>query len=386
MNSDLLSELSPEKFPYAWPIFAIVLGYLFCTLSIPSILYVSHDKNLVAEPEDRSSHKRATPTLGGVAIFLSLMLVMTFIGAFLETKIILLVMGAITILFFFGLKDDLASISPSTKMLGQLAAICLLVFLTDTRLLSFSGVFGIYELPYTVSTIFTIFIFLSVINAFNLIDGIDGLAGGVVLNGCLALGIFFFLEKQMSFAIIAAGLFGTIIGFLRFNFSERRKLFMGDTGSLVIGFLMAFLSISFINHHQSAEHVTYHNSAPILGLAVLFYPLADTTRIFFLRIFKYKRNPFIADRNHIHHHYTNLGYSHRRSSFYIVGINLLVIIIAYALRDLDINLQLIALLIYGSILYTITFIIRLLRERRQKRRYHKKLNTSVKRSTLTSNS
>lgn len=377
MNTDLLSDFSPEKFPFAWVIFAIILGYLFCTLSIPSILYVSHEKQLVAEPEDRSSHKKATPTLGGVAIFLSLILVMTFIGAFLNTKIILLVMGAITILFFFGLKDDLASISPLSKLWGQLAAVCLVVFLTDTRLLSFSGVFGIYEMPYMVSVIFTIFIFVSIINAFNLIDGIDGLAGGVVLNGCLALGLFFFMERQMSLAIIAAGLFGTIIAFLRFNFSVSRKLFMGDTGSLVIGFLMAFLSISFINYHQSLESVSYHNSAPILGIAVLFYPLADTTRIFFLRIFKYKKNPFIADRNHIHHHFTNLGYSHRRSSFFIVALNLLIIIIAYALRDLDINLQLFALLLYGSVLYTMTFIIRIIRERR----YKKLLKTRKK--TLT---
>jgi UDP-N-acetylmuramyl pentapeptide phosphotransferase/UDP-N-acetylglucosamine-1-phosphate transferase len=379
MLPHFFNELSPEKYPYAWPILAMVLGYLFCVLSIPSILYVSHDKQLMAEPEDRSSHRKATPTLGGVAIFLSLMLVMTFIGAFLDTKVILLVMGAITILFFFGLKDDLATISVSTKLLGEMAAICLLVFFTDTRILSLSGIFGIYELSYTVSIVLSIFVFLLVINAFNLIDGIDGLAGGVGLVGCAVMGVFFFLYNQTSLAIIAAGLLGTIVAFLRFNFSVSRKLFMGDTGSLVIGFLMAFLCISFVKYHQGSEVMSFYNSAPVFVFAVLFYPIADTTRIFFLRLFKYKRNPFTADRNHIHHHYTNLGYSHRRSSFYIVTINLFIIVFAYLLRDFNINIQLICLLLYGSLLYLLTFAIKEIRKLKDKKQ--NQLSNSVQNTT-----
>jgi len=364
---EFIEEITLNRYPFIWPVLATLLGYIFCVATIPSILYVSHDKQLMAEPEHRSSHRKATPTLGGVAIYLSLMLVMTFIGAFLDTKIILLVMGAVTILFFFGLKDDLANISVSTKVLGQLAAIGLLVFFADIRITSFSGIFGIYELAYLPSVLLTGFVFILLINAFNLIDGIDGLAGGVALSGSFVLGIFSYLENQLSLAIIAAALFGTIIAFLRFNFSVERKLFMGDTGSLVIGYVMAFLTISFINYEQSAANMLYYSSAPIISFALMFYPIADTTRVFFVRVFKYKRNPFTADRNHIHHHYTNLGYSHKRSSFYIVLINLTVIGISILLKDLNINIQLLGLLIYGPILYAFTFIIRKIKNRMTKK-------------------
>lgn len=351
-----------------WIMLTFVLGFGFCILSIPSILFVSHDKRLMAEPEARSSHHLSTPTLGGVAIFISMMLVITFIGAFLDTRTLMLIMGAITILFFFGLKDDLATISSGTKVLGQLAAILLLVVFTDTRILSFSGIFGVEMLPYEVSILFTVFVFLLLINAVNLIDGIDGLAGSVGAVCCLVLGILLFKEGNMSLASLAAALFGALIGFLRYNFSVSKKIFMGDTGSLVIGFILAFLSVSFVNIEQSNLDLSTLHSSPILTFAIVFYPIADTTRIFFLRIFKYKRNPFTADRNHIHHHYTNLGYSHKKSTFFIVGINLFIISLAYLLKDQDVNVQLAALLFYGPLLFASTFAVRKVKNYRTKKR------------------
>lgn len=354
-----------------WIVLAFVLGFGFCILSIPSILFVSHDKRLMADPEERSSHQHSTPTLGGVAIFISIMLVITFIGAFLDTRTLLLIMGAITILFFFGLKDDLARISSGTKVLGQLAAILLLVVFTDTRILSFSGVFGIETLPYSLSIAFTVFVFLLLINAINLIDGIDGLAGSVGAVCCLVLGIFFFERGNTSLATLAAALLGALIGFLRYNFSVSKKIFMGDTGSLVIGYILAFLCVSFVNLEQSTIYNSDIHITPILTFAIVFYPIADTTRIFFLRVFKYKRNPFIADRNHIHHHYTNLGYSHKKSTFFIVGINLFIISLAYLLKDQNINVQLAALLFYGPLLFASTFAVRKVKNYKIKKRNEK---------------
>lgn len=362
MLTNLLDQISPEQYPVIWVLLTFVLGFSFCLFSIPSILFVSRDKRLMADPEERSSHHLSTPTLGGVAIYISIMLVLTFIGAFLDTRTLLIIMGAITILFFFGLKDDLANISSGAKVLGQLAAIMLIIVFTDTRILSFSGVFGIETLPYGFSIAFTVFVFLLLINAINLIDGIDGLAGSVGAVCCLVLGIFFFKQGNTSLATLAAALLGALIGFLRYNFSVSKKIFMGDTGSLVIGYVLAFLSVSFVNFEQSTISDSDMHITPIFTFAIVFYPIADTTRIFFLRIFKYKRNPFIADRNHIHHHYTNLGFSHKKSTFYIVGINIFIISLAYLLKDLAINIQLIALLFYGPLLFTSTFAVRKAKE------------------------
>lgn len=375
MLTDLLEQISPDQFPFLWLLITCGLGFMFCLFTIPSILFVSHDKRLMAEPEERSSHEISTPTLGGVAIFISIMLVITFIGAFLDTKTLLLVMGALTILFFLGLKDDLANISVSAKIIGQLASILILIVFTDTRILSFSGIFGIGVLPYEGSVALTVFVFMLLINAVNLIDGIDGLAGSVGGVCCLVLGIFFYEAQQMSLATLAAALFGTLMAFLRYNFSVDKKLFMGDTGSLVVGYLLAFLSVSYVNLEQTAVTMSYANSAPILAFAIVFYPIADTTRIFFLRIFKYKRNPFTADRNHIHHHYTNLGYSHKKSTIYIVVTNLVIIGIAFALKDQDINTQLVALLIYGPLLYSSTFVFRKVKDYNNKKRTEKENKT-----------
>ena len=358
MLTEFLNQISPEQYPIVWLIMSCIIGYIFCIICFPSILFVSEDKSLMAEPEERSSHDKLTPTLGGVAIYISLILVITFIGVFLNTKIFLLVTGAITILFFTGLKDDLANISPSAKVIAQLASIMLIVVFSDTRIVSFGGIFGVETLEYFTSIAFTVFVFLLLINSINLIDGIDGLAGGVASISCLVFALFFYDSGQISLATLAVALFGSLVAFLRYNFSVNKKLFMGDTGSMVIGFMLAFFAISYINYEQTTDSVLFFNSAPILAFAVVFYPIADTTRIFFLRIFKYKRNPFIADKNHIHHHYANLGYSHKKCTLYIVSTNLVIIIIALVLKNIDMNIQLAALIVYGSLLFYSIFAVR----------------------------
>ena len=358
MLTEFLNQISPEQYPIIWLIVSCILGFIFCLICFPSILFVSHDKSLMAKPEDRSSHDKLTPTLGGVAIYISLILVITFIGVFLNTKLFLLVTGAITILFFTGLKDDLANISPGAKVIAQLASIMLIVVFSDTRIVSFAGIFGVQALEYFTSIAFTVFMFLLLINSINLIDGIDGLAGGVAAISCLAFALFFYNNNQISLATLAVSLFGSLVAFLRYNFSLSQKLFMGDTGSMVVGFMLAFFAMSYINYEQTTDTILFFNSAPILAFAVVFYPIADTTRIFFLRIFKYKRNPFTADRNHIHHQYTNLGYSHKKSTIYIVSTNLVIISIALILKDIDINIQLAALLIYGPLLFCSTFAVK----------------------------
>ena len=372
MLTNFLHQLSPEQYPVVWLIMSCIIGYIFCVICFPSILFVSEDKSLMAEPEERSSHNKLTPTLGGVAIYISLILVITFIGVFLKTKILLLVSGAITILFFTGLKDDLANISPGAKVIAQLASIMLIVLFSHIRILSFGGIFGLENLEYYSSIAFTVFVFLLLINAINLIDGIDGLAGGVSAISCLVFALFFYENGQMGLATLAIALVGSLMAFLRYNFSVAKKLFMGDTGSMVIGFMLAFFAVSYINYEQRITSVPLFNAAPVLAFAVVFYPCIDTARIFFLRIFKYKRNPFIADKNHIHHLYLDLGYSHKKSTVYIVSTSLIISSIAYILKDVNVNIQVAALLIYGPLLYASTFAARRVKNKVRRKKLEKK--------------
>ena len=355
MIETLLENFSPEDHTLLWLICALVLAFAIAYRTFPTILYVAKIKHLMDEPDSRSLHSDHTPTLGGIGIFLSLIVVMTFVGAFLNTKVLLLVMGGLTLLFFLGLKDDLTVISARNKFIGQVFAAGLLIVFTNTRIIGFSSILDVYTLPYWVSIGFTLFVYILIINAYNLIDGIDGLAGTIALS---VSGIFVYLfvkAGDLSLATIAIALCGALIAFLRLNFSNGKKIFMGDTGSMIVGFLLAFFTISFINMAQTNPESIYFSNSPALAFALLFYPLIDTLRIFFIRIFILKTSPFKADKNHIHHKFIQHGFSHLKATLSIVFINFVIICIAFNLLDLKLNNQIICLLLYGSGLYLLPF-------------------------------
>ena len=357
MIKTLLEDFSPENNTALWLICAFVLAFLIAFRTFPTILYVANKKHLMDEPDSRSAHSDRTPTLGGIGIFFSLIVVMTIVGAFLNTKVLLLVMGGLTILFFLGLKDDLTVLSAVNKLIGQLFAAGLLIVFTDYRIIGFSSILDVYTLPYWVSIGFTLFVYILIINAYNIIDGVDGLAGTIALSASAIFVYLFVNANQLSLATIAIALCGALIAFLRLNFSGKNKIFMGDTGSMIVGFLLAFFTISFINMAQVDENSNYYNDAPALAFALLFYPLIDTLRIFFIRIVLLKKSPFKADKNHIHHRFIHHGFSHVKTTITIVVINVLIILIAFNLLDFKLNNQIISLLLYGSVLYYMPFVV-----------------------------
>lgn len=356
MLKELLDSFNPGDYLFPWLLFAGVLAFYIAYTTFPTILYVAQKKGLVDVPGSRSAHTKSVPTLGGIGIYISMVLVMTITGAILHSSTLLLVMGSLTILFFLGLKDDLTVLSPRKKFVGQLLAALLVIVFTDNRIISFSNILDIQTLPYWVSICFTLFVYILIINAYNLIDGVDGLAGTVALGASGILLFIFVNSENYSLATLAIAVMGSLIAFLRLNFSKKNKLFMGDTGSMIIGFLIAFFVVSFINNAQIDESSVIHKTSPAIALAILFYPLIDTLRVVLIRVFKLKANPFRPDRNHIHHLFLKAGFSHKATTFIIVSINLAVFAIAINLIHLNLNTQIIALLIYGSLLYTIPFL------------------------------
>ncbi|WP_405576079.1 MraY family glycosyltransferase [Winogradskyella sp. Asnod2-B02-A] len=354
----LLDNFNPENRPFVWLTSAFILAFIIAYQTFPTILYVAKEKHLMDEPDGRSMHSDRTPTLGGIGIFFSLVVVMTIVGAMLNTKVLMLVMGGLTILFFLGLKDDLTVLSARKKFVGQLFAALLLIVFTDTRIIGFSKILDVDVLPYWVSIGFTLFVYILIINAYNLIDGVDGLAGSVALLISAVFSVLFYNSGALSLATIAVALIGALSAFLRYNFSHRKKIFMGDTGSMIVGFLLAFFSISFISQSQINTESLYHKGSPALVLAMLFYPLMDTCRIFFIRIFILKKSPFEADRNHVHHRFILYGFSHLQTTLTVVAINLLIIVIAFNMLHLNLNTQIGLLLIYGAALYYAPFIVK----------------------------
>ncbi|TDU42878.1 UDP-N-acetylmuramyl pentapeptide phosphotransferase/UDP-N-acetylglucosamine-1-phosphate transferase [Gelidibacter sediminis] len=351
MIQTFFDNFSPQNNALIWLIGAFALAFVIAHQTFPSILYVTMRKRLMDVPDSRSMHIDKTPTLGGIGIFFSIVVVMTTTGAMLNTKLLLLVMGGLTILFFLGLKDDLTVLSARNKFIGQLFAAVLLIVFTDTRIIGFSKIFGVEELPYWISIFFTLFVYILIINAYNLIDGVDGLAGSVGLVISAVFLVLFYNSGNLSLATISVALIGALLAFLRLNMSARRKIFMGDTGSMIVGFLLAFFTISFISQSQTNVDSEYFRASPALALAMLFYPLMDTFRIFFIRIFVLKQSPFKADKNHIHHRYIQMGYTHLQTTFIIVITNLIVVLIAFNMLHLNLNMQIGLLLLYGTILF-----------------------------------
>lgn len=352
--------------PYILAFLGGSLAFILAYRIIPVIIYTVRAKNLMDEPGDRSAHSDKTPTLGGVGMFAAFVVSLIFFGIVVGLerpdllKLLALVLATI-ILMFLGIKDDLIALAARKKFLGQLISTGIVIFLTDVRITSFEGLLGIGELPYLVSVLFTVFVFILVINAFNLIDGIDGLAGAIGIISSLSFGLFFLLNKDYLMVLVSFSLFGAIGAFLRYNLSGTQKLFMGDSGSMVIGYLLAYQGIRFLELNLSGSFSFTINNGPVMLLAVLSFPLLDTLRIFIIRA-KERRSPFDADRNHIHHRLLSLGFSHKKATIMLSIVSVLAIELAYLLKDLEINLQLFTITLIIPLIYYLLFNITRVRE------------------------
>lgn len=330
-------------------------------MSIPRIIYIAKRKKLFDVPDNnRKIHSRIIPNFGGVAIFFGFMIISSLTvdsSKFLKWNYIA---ASALILFVTGVKDDLLNLPPLKKMVAQFAAAVITIVFADIRLSTLHGLLGVYELPYLPSVLFSILGCMFVTNAFNLIDGIDGLAGTIGVLCSLMLGIGLALEGNPSGACIAFSLMGGIAGFLRYNVAPA-KIFMGDTGSLLIGFTIAVLSILFINsfhgHSQFAGLIHSPKAVLLLALAILSIPVFDTFRVFTTRSMR-GRSPFRADKTHLHHYLLDLGLSHSSAVSVLFTANILIILVSFFVQDYNMNLAVASLSFVAFGLFAILFILR----------------------------
>lgn len=337
-----------------------LLVALFTTFVVmPQIVAISKIKNLTAEANERMSHSGVVPNLGGLGVFIGLLL-STNIAAVLFASynqiIDLLIFNILLLLLLvIGVSDDIMSISPRKKMFFQLLCAFIFTFGTNIHIGSFSGLFGLYEFPYIIAKLFTVFVIVLIINAYNLIDGIDGLAGsiGAAISGVMA--VVFYLSGHFLASLISVSLVGALSAFLVYNFSHRRKIFLGDTGSMVVGFVLAFQVVLYL-YLGAVETANVFKNAPVFILALISYPLLDTLRVFVVRV-KNGHSPFRADRNHIHHRLLDLGLSHKFATLILVFYTIIVTTIAYALRDMSINAAFAIMLPVCILFVAIPFII-----------------------------
>jgi UDP-GlcNAc:undecaprenyl-phosphate GlcNAc-1-phosphate transferase len=299
-------------------------AFLVALFAVPSIIYIAHLKNMLDTPNVRTVHESLTPRLGGVAVFAGFMSSLT-IFADLSNGIQQLLAGCI-VLFFVGLKDDLVSISVAKKFVGQLLATGIVMIMADIRVTSFQGILGIHELPVGISYAFTFLAIVGITNAINLIDGLDGLAGTIVLIITSTYGYYFLRyggPGYGNYVFVSVCLIGGMLGFLRYNF-HRASIFMGDTGSLVCGFIVSILTIQFIEMGLKVGQ-PFASSSPSVAIGILFVPLFDTLRVFIVRMMA-GRSPFAPDKNHIHHRILAMGFQQISTVMLLGLLNLVVIL------------------------------------------------------------
>ena len=329
------------------------LAFLITFFAIPVIIQVSKDKKLFDEPDERKLHKNVIPTLGGLGIFAGF-IIATLMGVPSGiTSELQYFVAATTVIFFLGIKDDILVLSASKKFIGQLIAAGIIIKFGGIQINNMHGLFGIYEIPHIASIVISIFTIIVITNSFNLIDGVDGLAGSLGLLTTLVFGVYFFYAGQLMYSVMAFALAGSIVGFLIYNFSPA-KIFMGDTGSLLLGLVNSILVIKFINVAGNPVSNFPIEAAPAIGFSILMIPLFDTLRVFGLRILD-RRSPFSPDRTHVHHFLLDLGLSHRMVTVTCVLVNITFISLAFFLRHLGttavLGILLLSAFIFIGIIY-----------------------------------
>lgn len=331
----------------------IIFAYLISYFSIPVIIGAAKKRNLFDHPDyDRKIHSKSIPTLGGIAIFLSFLLsysVSPWSDSFTGFSYLV---AALLILFFVGLKDDLVTLSAAIKLGAQITAVGLVMYGCGILINDFHGILGLAEVPVWIALPATLLTVIVIINAVNLIDGIDGLAGGIGTLASLLFGLSFVYVGQLPMAVFSFCLAGALLGFLWYNFSPA-SIFMGDTGSMILGFLLSVQAIAFMKLGAVPEFAQlFGNAIPVLAVAILAFPLFDTLRVVVKR-YRRGKSIFTAGQDHIHHEFLRMGFSHKSASIalYLMSVLLIGFAVMLSQTTIDINVQLGGIVLACIVIY-----------------------------------
>ena len=322
----LINELNVESFSI------IILGISFLTsyFMIPKLIGVIRFKKLMDDPNVRSSHINKTPTLAGLVFFVSMIICLFFIRYFDSMDISFNIIVGLTILLIIGLKDDLVVLSVKAKVISQLFAITFILLNQDVHFNNFHGFLGITEIPLILTISLSYLSMMFIINAYNLIDGIDGLAAmlGIIIFSIFAL-LFYKIELNFYFLLSIISI-GFLIAFLRYNLSKNNKIFMGDTGSMIVGFLIGILTLRFLA--LDVAQLENINVLPqnifVVTLSILFFPAIDVIRVIVIRLIN-KTGAFTPDRRHLHHVFIDKGLPHIKASITIAVSSILTFLFIY---------------------------------------------------------
>lgn len=307
------------------PLLIIIVTFCAGILSYPFLIKILLKLNITDIPGGRKIHQKNVPYLGGIGFvviaFLSLFIWMPK-DYLLEMRYLLY---GVSFFFFLGLFDDLNNLSSKLKLVVQLMITTVFVFIEDVRITGIYGLFGVYEIPFYISLTITVLFITTLVNSVNFIDGIDGLAGSFGLTVFAFFGWWFYDLGYDAYAYFSFAFVGSLSSFLIFNWYPA-KIFMGDTGSLVIGFSLSVLAVFFIDINGTMSGLSSAKFAAPFSMAIALFvvPIYDTFRVLVKRILK-GQSPMYPDKSHIHHFLLRLGLKHDHVTFILIGVQIFVI-------------------------------------------------------------
>ena len=326
-------------------ILPVTFSFIITLMIIPSWIKVCRKWTLFEKPDDRKRHKESIPTMGGLAIYAGIMIAFLLLSTELSHQTIQYLITGSLILFFTGFFDDLLDLHALKKLGFQIIAAVIVAY-GGVRFTNLYGFAGIYDIPLWLQYSVTVLFIVSITNAYNLVDGIDGLAGSLGIMASLIFGGLFYMFGYNDYAVLSFCISGALAGFLKYNFHPAR-IFMGDTGSLILGFLLATLAINLLSLAE-IPNAKITIVSPALIAAVLFVPVYDVVRVSVIRILT-GNSPLQADRNHVHHMIGARGFGQRVTTLIIVFINLLFVALAVFFSTMNINLFLLLSICTGMI-------------------------------------
>ena len=345
MIVDMLDYIYGNHLPFG--LLGLLLSALLSTYFVPAIRQLAKSNNFTDTPSARKSHSLQVPILGGVAVYLSAGLPMAIYSIFFNDLIVsnnALILGFCSLtLLFVGVKDDINGLKPITKLIFQLFTAALVLYTVQLNIENMNGILGLFELPKVISILLSIFVYVIFMNMLNLIDGIDGLASGLSLIAFTFFAYISYSTGNVFTSIICMSAIGGLLPFIYYNMFSVKKIFLGDNGSLTLGFMLGFISLELLSAENYDVSSLLGLNTPLVLMSLFSFPLVDTLRVFTIRVLR-KRSPFSADKNHVHHHLLRLGLSHRFATLLILVYTILITILSCLLLELNINFAFVVLL------------------------------------------
>ena len=327
---------------YFYVILASVVSFAFTWLTMPLLLKICYKRRLYDVPNERKVHKILVPRLGGVLFLPAMLISMSVVLMFkifsegvveLSSWTFIFVSG-VFIIYLVGVFDDLLGLGANVKFIVQIVT-ALAFPLSNIYVNNLYGLFGVYEIPFYVGYIITVFCTLFIINAMNLIDGIDGLSSGLSVMALLGFAFLFYMQQIHIYTVFALAAVASVCVFMYFNIygsaEKQTKTFMGDTGSLTLGYLLSFLAVKYAMNNE--DIMPYRSDALLVSFSLLLIPVFDVVRVILYRMRKHKPL-FGADKSHIHHKILRIGYSQHKTLFTIIGLMLFFMLINMLLKNI----------------------------------------------------